>query len=158
VRFGPPCTRVRSPFLRLHQRFGFDCEPSFSPDMSQLGKIRSMGYAAKAGLRRRFSRRVNMIASKHPVKAPRNASVMERLLKVRSPWPVRRNPVYAIVTVQRITRTDCIGSPLPHSRVKEQIHNHVAQHPEPSKRARPSAQTPRRTALSESRSQARYHE
>lgn len=50
-----------------------------------------------------------MIASKHPVKAPRNASVIERLLKVRSPWPVRRNAVYAIATVQRITRTGCMG-------------------------------------------------
>jgi hypothetical protein len=45
-----------------------------------------------------------MIASKNPVNAPRNASEMERLLKVRSPWPVRRNPVYAIATVQRMTR------------------------------------------------------
>jgi hypothetical protein len=31
-------------------------------------------------------------------------------LKVRSPWPVRRNPVYAIAAVQRITRTGCIGN------------------------------------------------
>jgi len=51
---------------------------------------------------------MNIIASKHPVKAPRNASVIERLLKVRNPWPVRRNPVYAIATVQRITRTGCM--------------------------------------------------
>jgi hypothetical protein len=51
-----------------------------------------------------------MMASKHPVKAPMNASVIERLLKVRSPWPVRRNPVYAIAAVQRITRTGCIGN------------------------------------------------
>jgi hypothetical protein len=93
----------------LDQRFGFGCEPRFSRDMSQFGKICSMEYAAKAGLCRRLSRRVNMIASKHPVKAPRNASVIERLLKVRSPWPVRRNPVYAIATVQRITRTGCTG-------------------------------------------------
>ena len=50
-----------------------------------------------------------MVASKNPVKAPRNASVIERLLKVRSPWPVRRNPEYAITTVQRITRTGCMG-------------------------------------------------
>ncbi len=47
-----------------------------------------------------------MMARKNPVKAPRNASVIERLLKVRSPWPVRRNPVYAMATVQRITRTE----------------------------------------------------
>jgi hypothetical protein len=26
-------------------------------------------------------------------------------LKVRRPWPVRRNPVYAIVTVHKIART-----------------------------------------------------
>src|ERR1700687_3669533 len=53
-----------------------------------------------------------MIARKKPVKAPRNASVIERLLKVRSPWPVRRNPVYAIATVQRITRKGCMEAPL----------------------------------------------
>jgi len=53
-----------------------------------------------------------MIARKNPVKAPRNASVIERLLKVRSPWPVRRNPVYAIATVQRITRTENMGDDL----------------------------------------------
>ncbi len=90
------------------QRFGFGCEPRFSRDMPQFGKICSMEYATKAGLCRRLSRRVNMIASKNPVKAPRNASVIERLLKVR-PWPVRRNPVYAIATVQRIMRTGCMG-------------------------------------------------
>jgi hypothetical protein len=50
-----------------------------------------------------------MIASKYPVKAPRDASVIERLLKVRSPWPVRRNPVYAIAAVQRIKRIVCMG-------------------------------------------------
>src|SRR6202158_5907551 len=72
--------------------------------MSQFGKICSMVYAMKAGLCRRLSRRVNMIASKNPVKAARNASEIERLLKVRSPWPVRRNPVYAIAAVQRMTR------------------------------------------------------
>ena len=44
-----------------------------------------MECAIKAGLCRRFSRRVNMIARKNPVKAPRKASVIERLLKVRSP-------------------------------------------------------------------------
>jgi hypothetical protein len=48
---------------------------------------------------------MNMIARRNPVKAPRHASVIERLLKVRSPWPVKRNPVYAIVAVQRIMRT-----------------------------------------------------
>jgi hypothetical protein len=93
----------------LDQRFRSGCEPLFSRDMPQSGKICSIEYATKAGLCRRLSRRVNMIASKHPVKAPRNASVIERLLKVRSPWPVRRNPVYAIATVQRITRTGCMG-------------------------------------------------
>jgi hypothetical protein len=81
--------------------------------MPQFGKICAMEYATKAGLCRRLSRRVNMIARKNPVKAPRNASVIERLLKVRSPWPVRRNPVYAMATVQRITRTENTGdSPL----------------------------------------------
>jgi len=62
-------------------------------------------YVTKAGLRRRLSRKVNIIARRNPVKAPRHDSVIERLLKVRSPWPVRRNPVYAIVPVQRIRRT-----------------------------------------------------
>jgi len=59
----------------------------------------------KAGLRRRSSRRVNMMARRNPARAPRNPSVIERLLKVRRPWPVRRNPVYAITTVQTIART-----------------------------------------------------
>jgi hypothetical protein len=45
-----------------------------------------------------------MIASKNPVKAPRTDSVIERLLKVRRPWPVRINPAYAIATVQTIAR------------------------------------------------------
>jgi hypothetical protein len=63
-----------------------------------------MEYVTKAGLFRRPSRRVNIIASKNPVKAPRRASVIERLLKVRRPWPVRRNPVYAIATVQKTAR------------------------------------------------------
>jgi hypothetical protein len=53
-----------------------------------------------------------MIARKNPVKAPTNASVIERLLKVRNPWPVRRNPVYAMATVQRITRTENMGDHL----------------------------------------------
>ena len=59
----------------------------------------------KAGLRRRSSRRVNMMARRNPARAPRNPSVIERLLKVRRPWPVRRNPVYAITIVQTIART-----------------------------------------------------
>jgi hypothetical protein len=50
-----------------------------------------------------------MIARKNPVKAPRNASVIERLLNVRSPWLVRMNPVYAIAIVQRIRRTENMG-------------------------------------------------
>jgi hypothetical protein len=45
-----------------------------------------------------------MMASKNPVRAPRDPSVIERLLKVRRPWPVRMNPVYAIATVQKIVR------------------------------------------------------
>jgi hypothetical protein len=45
-----------------------------------------------------------MMARKNPVRAPRNASVIERLLKVRSPWLVRINPVYAMAGVQRIKR------------------------------------------------------
>jgi hypothetical protein len=50
-----------------------------------------------------------MIARKNPVTAPRNASVIERLLNCRSPWPVKTNPVYAIATVQRITRIENMG-------------------------------------------------
>ena len=46
-----------------------------------------------------------MMARKKPVKAPRKASVTERLLNVRRPWLVRMNPVYAMATVQRIART-----------------------------------------------------
>jgi len=61
-----------------------------------------------------------MIASKNPVKAPRSASVIERLLKVRSPWPVRRNPAYAIATVQRIARTGCMGD---HLSMNKYCHN-----------------------------------
>jgi hypothetical protein len=45
------------------------------------------------------------MARRNPVKAPSNPSVMERLLNVRRPWPVKRNPVYAIVTVHTIART-----------------------------------------------------
>ena len=87
------CIPVRTQTSCLDQRFDFGCESRLSRDMSKFGKISSMEYAAKAGLCRRLSRRVNITASNHPVKAPRNASVIERLLKVRSPWPVRRNPV-----------------------------------------------------------------
>ncbi len=50
-----------------------------------------------------------MIARKNPVKDPRNASVIEKLLNDRSPCPVRMKPVYAIATVQRITRTENMG-------------------------------------------------
>jgi hypothetical protein len=53
-----------------------------------------------------------MMARRNPVKAPRNASVMERLLNVRNPWLVKMNPVYAIATVQRITRTGNMGNHL----------------------------------------------
>src|ERR1051326_8981040 len=91
----------------LHaQRFGFGCELRFSLDRPQCGKISSMEYVTKADLCRRLSRRMNMIASKNPVTAPRHASEMDRRLKVRRPWPVRRNPVYAISTVQRIMRSE----------------------------------------------------
>src|ERR1700746_1087824 len=71
-----------------------------------------MECATKAGLCRRLSRRVNMTARKNPVKAPRNASVIERLLNVRSPWLVRMNPVYAMARVQRIARTENMGDHL----------------------------------------------
>jgi hypothetical protein len=71
-----------------------------------------MEYAIKAGLCRRLWRRVNMTARRDPVKAPRNPSVIERLLNVRRPWPVRRNPVYAIVTVHKIARTFMVPSHL----------------------------------------------
>ncbi len=53
-----------------------------------------------------------MIARKNPVKAPRNASVIERLLNIRSPWLVRMNPVYAIAAVQRIRRKENMGDHL----------------------------------------------
>ena len=72
------------------QRSDFGCE---SRDVPQSGNICAMECATKAGLCRRLSRRVNMIARKNPVKAPRNASVADRLLNVRSPWLVRINPV-----------------------------------------------------------------
>jgi hypothetical protein len=80
-------------------------ESRFSGGLAQFGRICAMECAIKAGLRRRSSRRVNMMARRNPARAPRNPSVIERLLKVRRPWPVRRNPVYAITTVQTIART-----------------------------------------------------
>lgn len=45
------------------------------------------------------------MARSNPVKAPRNPSVTERLLKVRRPRPVSRNPEYAIAPVQKIPRS-----------------------------------------------------
>src|ERR1051326_3157830 len=92
------------------QRFGSRGELRFSLDRPQCGKISSMEYVTKADLCRRLSRSMKLIASKNPVKAPRHASEIERRLKVRSPWPVRRNPVYAISTVQRITRTGSMAN------------------------------------------------
>ena len=80
-------------------------ESRFSGRLAQFGRICAMEREIKAGLRRRSSRRVNMMARRNPPRAPRNPSVIERLLKVRRPWPVRRNPVYAITTVQTIART-----------------------------------------------------
>ena len=80
-------------------------ESRFSGGLAQFGRICAMEREIKAGLRRRSSRRVNMMARRNPARAPRNPSVIERLLKVRRPWPVRRNPVYAITTVQTIART-----------------------------------------------------
>jgi hypothetical protein len=64
-----------------------------------------MECAMKAGLRRRLCLRVNIMARRNPVRAPRNPSVIERLFKVRRPWPVSRNPVYAIAPVQKIPRS-----------------------------------------------------
>jgi hypothetical protein len=99
------CVSTSSPDLTcLDQPFGFGSEPRFSPGMPQFGNICSTEYVTKAGLCRRLSRRVNMIASRNPVKAPSTASVIERLLKVRRPWPVSMNPVYAIARVQKIAR------------------------------------------------------
>ena len=80
-------------------------ESRFSGGLAQFGRICAMEREIKAGLRRRSSRRVNMMARRNPARAPRNPSVIERLLKVRRPWPVRRNPVYARTTVQTIART-----------------------------------------------------
>ena len=80
-------------------------ESRFSGGLAQFGRICAIECAIKAGLRRRSSRRVNMMARRNPARAPRNPSVIERLLKVRRPWPVRRNPVYAMTTVQTIART-----------------------------------------------------
>jgi hypothetical protein len=84
------------------QLFPFRCEPRSLGEAH--GRRSAMEYVIKAALRRRLSRRVNMMARRNPVKAPSNPSVMERLLNVRRPWPVKRNPVYAIVTVHTIAR------------------------------------------------------
>jgi len=93
-----------SPHRNL-QGSSFGPELWFSGGIPQFGRICAMECAMKAGLLRRFSRRVNIVASKSPSRAPRNPSVIERRLKVRRPCPVRRNPVYAIATVQKIPRT-----------------------------------------------------
>jgi hypothetical protein len=50
-----------------------------------------------------------MVARRNPVKAPRRPSVIERLFKVPNPWPVNRNPAYAIVEVQTNIRTEDMG-------------------------------------------------
>ena len=80
--------------------------------MPQSGKICATECPTKAGLCRRLSRRVNMIARKNPVTAPRQASVTERPLNVRRPWLVRMNPVYAMAAVQRIRRSENMGDHL----------------------------------------------
>ena len=85
------------------QLFPFRCEPLSLG--GGHGRMSAIEYVIKTALRRRLSRRVNMMARRNPVKAPSNPSVMERLLNVRRPWPVKRNPVYAIVTVHTIART-----------------------------------------------------
>jgi hypothetical protein len=85
------------------QLFPFRCEPRSLREAH--GRMSAMEYVTKAALRRRFSRRVNMTARRNPVTPPSNPPVMERLLNVRRPWPVKRNPVYAIVTVHTIART-----------------------------------------------------
>ena len=46
-----------------------------------------------------------MIARRIPVRAPSNASLIERLLKDGLPFPPNRNPVYAMATVQETART-----------------------------------------------------
>jgi hypothetical protein len=74
----------------LDHCFNFEPEPRFSGGMPQFGRICAMECAINAGLRRRSSRSVNMTARRNPARAPRNPSVIERLLKVRRPWPVRR--------------------------------------------------------------------
>jgi hypothetical protein len=86
-----------------NQFLAFGCERRSAGEAQ--GRMSAMEYVMKAALRRRLCRRVNMIARRNPVKAPSNPSVIERLLNVRRPWPVRRNPVYPIVTVHRIART-----------------------------------------------------
>src|SRR5208282_2877147 len=90
----------------LDQCFSFGPEPrGFSGGMPQFGRICAKECAIKTGLRRRSSRRLNMMARRNPVRAPRNPSVIERLLNVRRPCPARTNPVYAIAPVQKIART-----------------------------------------------------
>ena len=120
-RFGPPGLtyalsvmhdQPRTQPAYRYQGFSFGCESRFSRDIPQSGKISAMECATTAGLRRRLSRRENIIARRNPVRAPRDASVSERLLIVRRPWPVSMNPVYAIVTVQRAVRTENMGIPL----------------------------------------------
>ncbi len=99
----------------LDQRLRFGLDPRVSAGISQLGWNCAKECVLKTGLLRRLSLIANMMASKNPVSAPRHPSVSERLLKVRSPWPVRRNPMYAIVTVQKIARTS-MGACLPQLR------------------------------------------
>src|SRR5437660_7468774 len=48
---------------------------------------------------------MNMIARRIPVRAPSNASLIERLSKDGLPVPPNRNPVYARATVQETART-----------------------------------------------------
>jgi hypothetical protein len=95
----------RPPSLPVGPTLYLGPESRFSGGLAQFGRICAMECEIKAGLRRRSPRRVNMMARRNPARAPRKASVIERLLKVRRPWPVRRNPVYAITTVQTIART-----------------------------------------------------
>jgi hypothetical protein len=46
-----------------------------------------------------------MTARINPVRAPSNPSVIESVLNVRRPWPLRRNPVHAIIPVHKTART-----------------------------------------------------
>lgn len=90
--------------VRLGRCSAVGAGPLLSVSLAQSGNISSIEYVMNADLCRRLSRSVNMIASKNPVKAPKNASVIERLLKFRKACPVKRNPVYAIAGVQKISR------------------------------------------------------